>query len=391
MLAICFSGEVLSPYASFENWYTDHPRHSYTASLFLKDGFAVFNQPLGKLASQDNSPYIFVTWPEMPHLYPLGSILLFLPFGVLLQNGVDALLVYKLEISLFLVFAHVCLFFFLSRYWKQDLYSPSSLRGWKEKLKQLFQAGSWGQKKFEIGQHGQFLLKLLGVYVIYTTLIIYAADGMFDSVAFVFSLFAILALLAKRYDYFFLLIGVSVFFKYQTAIFLMPLIIYGFVKLLQTKRWELLKNKAFLVGAAILAVSASTAFLSAPFLIGTRPELVMNSINAFMPNSQIPWSVQSSAVLLTLLATLVYVLYMRNKNPLLSLSALFLLLPSFLLPFFQNWYIPFIFMYTLIPQRKDEMVTTTILIIFLIVVLAFGASAFNPISIIDNMRQTLKI
>ncbi len=378
-----------NPYASFENWYTDHPRHSYTASLFLKDGFAVFNQPLDKLASQDNSPFMFVTWPEMPHLYPLGSILLFMPFGVLLQNGVGVLLVYKLEIALFLVFAHVCLYFFLSRYWKQDLFSPPNLQTWKEKLKQLFQADSWDQKKLELSQHTQFVIKLIGIYVIYVTLIVFAADGMFDSVAFVFSLFAITALLVERYDYSFLLIGVSVFFKYQTAIFLMPLIVYSILRLVQTKKYGVLKNKAFLAGTAFMLVSAFTAILSAPYLIQTRPELVMNSINAFMPNAQIPWSLQSTAVLATLIATLVFVLYMHNKNPLLSLSSLFLLVPSFMLPFFQNWYIPFIFVYILVPQRKGEIVATMIWLIFLIGVLSFGASTFNPIGIIDNFRQTI--
>jgi hypothetical protein len=378
-------------YASFENWYTDHPRHSYTASLFLKDGFAVFSQPLGSLSSQDNSPFMFVTWPEMPHLYPLGSILLFMPFGGLLQGGVDAVLVYKLEIALFLVFAHVCLFFFLSRFWKQDLYSPADLEAWKEKIRKLFGRDKWSQKKIELGEHTQFFIKLIGIYIIYTTLIVYAADGMFDSAAFVFGLFAVTALAAERYGIFFLLIGVGVFFKYQTAIFLMPLIIYGVIRLVQTEKFGLLKNKAFLAGAAFLAASGFTAALSAPYLVATRPELVMNSINAFMPNAQIPWSLQSTAVLLTLAATLVYVLYMRNRNPLMALSALFLLVPSFLLPFFQNWYIPFIFVYVLVPKRKGEIVATMIWVIFLIVVLSFGASAFNPVGIIDNLRQTLKI
>ena len=171
----------------------------------------------------------------------------------------------------------------------------------------------------------------------------------------------------------------------------MPLIIYGVIRLIQTKKFGLLKNKAFLVGAVFVLASAFTATLSAPYLLQTRPELVMNSINAFMPNAQISWSLQSFAVLLTLAATLVYVLYMYKKNPLLSLSALFLLVPSFSLPFFQNWYIPFIFVYALIPQRKNEIVATMIWVIFLIVVLSFGASAFNPVGIIDNLRQTLKI
>jgi hypothetical protein len=265
------------------------------------------------------------------------------------------------------------------------------LKGWREKLKVLFQVDNWKQKKLELSDHTQFFIKLLSVYIIYATLIVYAADGMFDSVAFLFSLFAITALLVERYDYFFLLIGVSVFFKYQTAIFLMPLIIYGITKLLQTEKGGLLKNRAFLVGVAFVVGSAFTAILSAPYLMQTRPELVMNSINAFMPNAQIPWSLQSSAVLLTLAATLIYVLYMYNKNPLLALSSLFLLAPSFLLPFFQNWYIPFMFVYILVPQQRREIVATMIWLVFIIAVLSFGASAFNPVGIIDNFRQTLRI
>ena len=105
-----------NPLATFNNWYTDHVRDNYVSTLFLKDGFSVFSQPLGTLASQDHSHYMFVTWPEMPHLYPLGSILLFLPFGAMLQSGFDPVLVYKLEIALFLVFAHICLYFFLTAF-----------------------------------------------------------------------------------------------------------------------------------------------------------------------------------------------------------------------------------------------------------------------------------
>jgi hypothetical protein len=167
--------------------------------------------------------------------------------------------------------------------------------------------------------------------------------------------------------------------------------VYAAIKVLQSQKLRVLKSKVFLVGAAFVAASAFSAILSAPYLMQTRPELVMNSINAFMPNAQIPWSLQSSAVLLTLAATLIYVLYMYNKNPLLALSSLFLLAPSFLLPFFQNWYIPFMFVYILVPQQRREIVATMIWLVFIIAVLSFGASAFNPVGIIDNFRQTLRI
>ena len=76
-------------------------------------------------------------------------------------------------------------------------------------------------------------------------------------------------------------------------------------------------------------------------------------------------------------ATVAYALYMLNKNPLLSLSALFLLLPSFLLPYFQNWYLPFIFLYALIPQQKKEPDATVFWLIFMVAVLAFSGTNFQ--------------
>jgi hypothetical protein len=348
-----------NPLSTFENWYTDHARDPYVSSLFLKDGFSVFAVPLGQLASQDNSYFKFVTWPEMPHLYPLGSILLFLPFGVLLQNGLDPTLVYKLEIAFFLVFAHVCLYFFLNRYWKKNMH---------------------------------MFIKLVGVYIIYVSLVTYAANGMFDSVPFLFSLVALTMFMMERYDYFLLLVAISVFFKYQAGIFLLPLIVVGLLMLFEKTRFSgMLRNKAVVGSVVFVAISAFTAYSSAPFLMQTRPELIMNGINSFSPNAQIPWSLQSMAVLLTLAATLVYALYMLNRNSLLSLSALFLLLPSFMLPYFQNWYLPFIFVYVLIPQQKKELEATIIWLVFMIAVLSFGGIAFNPLQILNSFRTLLGI
>ena len=57
----------------------------------------------------------------------------------------------------------------------------------------------------------------------------------------------------------------------------------------------------------------------------TRPELILNSINAFAPHAQVSWTWQSLSVLLALAATLVYAFYMLNKNGVLSILALTLL------------------------------------------------------------------
>jgi hypothetical protein len=345
--------------ATIENWFTDHVRHSYVSTLFLKDGFSIFNQSLGTLSSQDNSHFMYVTWPEMPHLYPLGSILVFLPFGALLQNSFDPILVYKLEIALFLVFAHICLFFFLRAFLNKNLH--------------LF----W---------------KLVGLYIIYVTLVIYAAGGMFDSIPFIFSLFAVAMFLSERYDYFFLLIGISFFLKYQAGIFLLPLIIVGLLKLIErNKPGLLLRNKVVIAGAVIVLISSFTAYSSAPFLLQTRPELIMNGTNAFASHTQLSWTLQFTFILLTLTVTLVYAFYMLNKNSLLSLSALCLLLPSFTLPYFQNWYIPYFFVYILIPQRKTELGATMIWLIIMITVLAFSGMPSLPQQIVNNIQSLLKI
>ncbi len=345
--------------AGFEAWYTDHARHPYTSTLFLTRGFAVFDTPLGDLSSVDNSFYKFVTWPEMPHLYPLGSIFLFMPFSLMLQNGVDSSLVFKLEIALFILVAHVCLYFFLKYFWKKPLDLP------------------W---------------KLVGAYIIYVSLVIFAANGMFDAIPFLFSLFGLLMFLTKRYDYFILLMAVSIVLKYQAGIFLLPLIIYALLQLYREKGLGgLIKNKAVIAGVALALVSVFTAVLSAPYLMKTRPELIMNGINAFNPHSQIPWWLQTNAVLLTLAVTVAYAAYMYRRNSLMSLSAMFMLLPSFMMPYIQNWYLPFLFSYILVPQEKKELAATMIWLVFMIAMLSFGGASFNPLLIFENLKTMLKL
>ena len=337
----CILAINANPLGTFENWYTDNARHTYVSSLFLKDGLSVFNHPLSTLANPDTSPNKFVTWPEMPHLYPLGSILLFLPFGILVQSGLNPTLIYKIEIAIFLIIATICIYFFFKDYFRKDL---------------------------------ALLPKLIGVYIIYVSLMVYSADGMFDSVAFLFSLFAISMFMMERYDYFFLLVTISTFFKYQAGIFLFPLILVSLIKIFQTnKPVALLTNKAVISGIIFGSISLFTAYLSAPYLMATSPQLIMNGVNAFSSNIHISWLSQSASVLLTFSVVIAYSVYMLNKNSLLSLSAIFLLFPSFMLPYFQNWYIPFIFVYILIPQRKRELEIT-----IMIMVLSFSGQNYYP-------------
>jgi len=346
-----------NPLATFENWYTDHARHPYSATLFTKVGFSIFDTPLGTLADADNSYYKFVTWPQMPHLYPLGSVLMFLPLGFLLQSGVDQVLVFKTEIAVFLVFSHLSLLYFLLNFWKQKIFP---------------------------------LLKLVGVYTLYVPLIVYSANGMFDAVPFLFSLIALPFYFAERYDYFLLFMALSVTFKYQPAIFLFPLIIMGVLKLFEKhKLSSIIRNKTVVAAAGLAAISGFTAVLSAPFLLSARSDFVLNGVNAFSSHSQLPWATQSFAVLLTLSVTLLFAVYMLKRNPLLSISALFILAPSFTMPYFQIWYLPFFFVYALIPQQKKEREFTLLWLIFMMAVLSFGGVAFNPLHVFDGWRKVL--
>ena len=203
---------------NFENWYTDSAQNSYSANLFTKVGFSIFNTPLGHLSSSDFSFYKFVTWPEMPHLYPLAvSFCICLLERCLNPALLNLSCLIKLEITLFLVVSHLCLYWFLKRFWNQDLHS---------------------------------ILKALGIYIFYIVLIIYAANGQFESVALLFSMLALAMFLDKRYDMFLLLIAISATIKYQAAIFLIPLRQVGLLRLFHNSSLSaILKNKAILVAA----------------------------------------------------------------------------------------------------------------------------------------------
>lgn len=345
------------PFATFENWYTDHVRHPYSANLFTKVGFSIFDTPLGKLASQDNSYYKVVTWPEMPHLYPLGSVFLFLPFGMLLEQAFPRVFVFKMEIALFLVASHICLYYFLPNFWKLQINRP---------------------------------LKLLALYLFYIVLVMYSANGMSDTVALLFSIMALAMYIMNRYDQFILYAAVSMTFKYQAGIFLFPLILIGLFKLFEKSSfWSIAKNKVIIFAAALVIVDVFTAYLSAPFLASARPELVMNGVNAFSPHAQVSWEIQSFAVLLTLAVTLLSAIYLLHKSSLNALFSIYALLPCFTMPYFQPWYLPFFFVYALIPKDKRGTEVTLIWLVFMVLMLSFGGLSYNPLHILDSIRRVL--
>lgn len=233
------------------------------------------------------------------------------------------------------------------------------------------------------------LFKLIGIYALYVPLIVYSANGMFDGIPFLFSLIAIDLFLTKKYNYFLFFIGVSSIFKYQTLIFLFPLVIVAFSKLFHSRSFvDIYRNKTLIATIILILSTVTTGAFSVPLLLESNTP-VMNGINAFNPHSQINWIVQSIAVLSTVGITLVFSIYFLNKNPVLTISSISILIPSLFLIYFQIWYIPFFFIYTLIPQKKRNVEITLLWILFIIFMLSFGAISFNPINFINGWKQVL--
>jgi hypothetical protein len=88
------------PRYSLAPLYTDHMRHAYAAWALLNIGPEVFTTPIGQWEFGASHP--FDMWTTLPHLYPIGSLILFLPFGIVINlELVPELLVNMAMIMLF--------------------------------------------------------------------------------------------------------------------------------------------------------------------------------------------------------------------------------------------------------------------------------------------------
>lgn len=341
-----------------EGWYTDHARHPYSAYLFTKYGLSIFRVPLGQLASIDDSFYKFITWTEMPHLYPLGSVFLFLPFGLLLQAGIPQDLVLKAEIALFLVLAHACVYHFT-----KHLYMRSSSK---------------------VG-------KAVALYGFYYLLILYSANGMFDALPIFFSLLSVIMLTegCPTKSIFYAVLGT--FFKYQVGIFLMPLILMELSVLYRKKALpRFLKSGTFPIMLILTLTVAYTAYLNIPFLANVRPELVMNGIYVFSHHPQLHWHVQLSAVLLTLSVTFAIIVYFLRKGcTICSMLLFYALFPGLSLPYFQQWYFPYLYIYLLIPWEKRSINFMALWLIAVTCIITLGNFMYDPIWLLDRLNKVI--
>ena len=75
------------PHYTIESTYTDHVGKEYNAWAFTQVGFRVFAEPVDSWSDEVRAAHPHPLWETSPHPYPMGSILLFLPFGVLANLG----------------------------------------------------------------------------------------------------------------------------------------------------------------------------------------------------------------------------------------------------------------------------------------------------------------
>ena len=80
--------------------YTDHMRHEYAAWTFLRHPVDVLTVPITEWDA--SAEHRHVTWPTVPHVYPAGSLLLFMPFGMAANTGLFSdNLVHALMVAVF--------------------------------------------------------------------------------------------------------------------------------------------------------------------------------------------------------------------------------------------------------------------------------------------------
>ena len=342
-----------------ERWYTDHLRHSYTSFLFTKYGFSVFNTPLGKLADVDDSHFKYVTWPEMPHLYPLGSILIFLPFGALLQLGFSSYYVFKAEIILFVIFGHLCVYLFGKR---------------------LLQKRSV-----------HIVVKLIMLYSFYYLVILYSLNGMFDSLPLIFSVLAMINFIEERKEACLFLGFLGFFFKYQVGMFLLPLMLVSFILICKEKgATSIFRDMRLNVTFVLAVIIASTLFVSLPYIILLRKDLVMNSLYLFMTPVFLAETVHFAIILLMVFLTLFLAIYGLKRDLWLSVFVFYLILPCIILPYFQQWYFPYIFIPILLMKNKRSSTLYAIWILILIFAITMGSLRYDPVWLLEKVLSSFR-
>jgi hypothetical protein len=137
-LGLLFLGFVISAWTSkrerdpLNNFYTDHLRYRYCATLVLKNPIQATTTPLEQLAKQDNSRFPAVTWNAEPcHQAGVVHVLVHAPFQWLLERGwMKPWHATDLYVTLMLALTCVSLFlvFTSANWWAGFFFAPDLLR-----------------------------------------------------------------------------------------------------------------------------------------------------------------------------------------------------------------------------------------------------------------------
>jgi len=308
-------------FADLENRYTDHMRHEYVSWLFLHVGFKVFSTPLKELSSQAPSLHPHLVWQMHPHIYPLGSILYFMPFGILSNLGIISdVIVHKLMVLSFLAGAHLALYYFIMELKKRGF--------------------------------GVFLVASVSS-LFYRHMVFWALNGFYDVMAILLIILSI-KYWRKGSSLKSLVVLTASFFLHYRSIFYLPLWIVLFAKILfqhKNDLWNQLTRFSklslsfmwFLIVALLDLYTAYLSFLNRTWEIPAEWKTSIINVYSGKPDAQ---------MLLLALSAIVFLILVKRKSYITGSTMLLCLAYMLFTPNWMHWHHLFFFPTMLIPSNK---------------------------------------
>ena len=341
-------------FADLEMRYTDHMRHEYMAWLFLHVGFKVFSTPLENLSLQAPSLNPHPTWRTHPHIYPLGSILYFIPFGVLSNLGIISdITVHKLMILSFLTGAHLAIYYFMMEL-----------------------------RKYNFG----LFLTISVSSLFYTHLIFWALNGFYDAIAILFIILAI-KYWREGSSLKSLVILTGSFFLHYRSIFYLPLWITLFAKILLQHKddlWSQLTHLnrlslSFLWFLSVASLNFYTIYLSFFNRSWKIPvEWQPSVINIYSGKLD-------AQILLLTLSAITFLILVKRKSYITFFSLLLCLAYMLFTPNWMHWHNLFFFPALLLSLDKTSVEVASF---WLITIIYFTTGFISPLWI-SQLLQTM--
>ena len=334
--------------STLEPRYFDHLRHQRFSFEFLYIGFAIFNTEMGHLSEIGDPKYY--GWPDISEPYPIGIVIFSLPFAFAAFKGIiNPILINKMIILLYLVFAYVDIFLFARHLFVEKVYD--------------------------------FGIKLIVLLLFGTWVIFWSLNGQYDAIPILFILLT--------YEYYlknnnlkcisFFIFAIT--FKYQ-ALILSPLFIRPFIDIV--KGFNVLFVRAhvriLILTGMLTLINIYTFYLSFPFisLVNQNP---MYYKDIFVSNQTL-----LQFILLLVLTMIVFVdLYRKNEIPV-TINILFVFISFSFISLLQMWYIIWIFPLILFLNNKNNGFIVALWIIGFIYILGWIPNYRYIFELISSIR-----